>query len=135
MKGSLSILAAITMVAICSEAKSQELTADEKALITSETATATKPQLPIQLDEYTTITAVLAGTDKLIYVMNLSISESDVEGELQPQLQEIFVQNMCGKESVRTKFLDAGINVEAVYKYNNGAVAANFLVTKDSCSG
>jgi hypothetical protein len=116
------------------EAMSQELSADEKAQIILETTTAIKPQLPIQLDEYTTLYAVLAKTDRFVYVMNLSVGKGDVEEDIQQQLEPIFVQNMCGKESVRTKFLEVGINVEALYKFNDGAVAASFVVTKESCS-
>jgi hypothetical protein len=66
--------------------------------------------------------------------MTLSLGKNDAEEDIQQQLKKVFAQNLCGKDSVRTKFLEAGSNIEALYKFNDGTEAANFVVTKGSCT-
>ena len=105
----------------------------EKALISA--ASTLRKQLPLKLDEFTTLNTVVAGKRSLHYGYGLSFKEHDLGnglGKFKSQLIRQITNNACNHKDM-TATLKNGVSFHYTYFDSNGALVFKHQVQQKDC--
>jgi hypothetical protein len=97
-------------------------------------ATELRSQLPIRIDDLTTLERVMSAGTTLIYQYRVDFSESDVDTTWRQGIKNMLAMNVC-KQSDMKYALDNGARYQYTYFGNDGIMIADFVVTGLDCLG
>lgn len=93
-----------------------------------------RSQLPIRIDDSTTLERVMSAGATLIYQYRVDFSESDVDTTWHQRMKNMLATNVC-KQSDMKYALDNGARYQYTYFGNDGFMIADFVVTGLDCLG
>lgn len=117
-----------------SEGISQDSLLKQNAQIVSLAANELSKTLPKQIDKYTTLVAIEAKQNNLLYVFEINTapkSDEEVIKSSKKRMQDAVIQGVC---TTQDRFLQAGISIS--YLYKSAASHSNlfrFDITKTDC--
>ena len=93
-----------------------------------------RSQLPIRIDDATTLERVMSAGTTLVYQYRIDFSESDVGTTWHQSMKNMLATNVC-KHSVMRNALDNGARYQYTYFGTDGVMIADFVVTGLDCLG
>lgn len=106
------------------------------AIETAQAAAATelRSQLPIRVDDSTTLESVMSAGTTLVYQYRVDFSETDVDTTWHQNMKKMLARNVCNQSDMRYT-LDNGARYQYIYFGNDGIMIADFVVTGSDCLG
>jgi hypothetical protein len=99
-----------------------------------EAAKQIRAQLPMRVDDVTTLERVVDAGAMLLYQYNVSLTESDLDASWHLNQKNMLITNVCKEPGMRL-----GLKNGAKYKYDyfgkNGILIAESVVAETDCSG
>ena len=93
-----------------------------------------RKQLPMRIDEITTLQSVLSAGKALIYNYRMSLKKSDLDtNEFIAKMTENLAHNVCQQKQMRN-ILNLGGNYKYVYMGADGLLIGDITITLADCS-
>lgn len=91
-----------------------------------------RAQLPMRIDDLTTLERVMSAGTTLIYQYRVDFTESDVDTAWYQSMKNMLATNVCKQSDMRYA-LGSGARYQYSYIGNDGVMIADFVVTEVDC--
>jgi hypothetical protein len=91
-----------------------------------------REQLPMRIDDLTTLERVMSAGSALIYQYRVDFTERDIDNSWHAKMKSMLAANVCRQSDMRVALKD-GASYQYTYIGNDGFMIAEFVVTGSDC--